>query len=383
MRKLIKLEKDENIVFNQNITEFFASEEIYMPIKENYHLLVKPGDYVYKGQIIIENNLNKVLSPVSGIVGSTVVKNVDDVFLKCLNIHNDFKEKSKTIRKKDIVYTKDTLINRLYECYFKYIASVFESKKINNLVISGIDDEPYILNNSYILNKYAKEILNVTDLLSSTFDINHTVIAIKNTQNKTIEKYVNKIGTYPNIGLSFIEDKYLLGNSFFLLEYLGLSQIDSLVIDVKTIVNIYDAIYYGHLPSETFISISGPCVSKNQVLKVKIGASLEEIINNNVKIKDNDVQFILNGLMTGHGCDIKNVIITNQTSGLIVIPNIKEEELKCNNCGLCYRICPVKINPKKAMDKKEKSANCIDCGLCSYICPCHINLRKFLRSENE
>ncbi len=81
------------------------------------------------------------------------------------------------------------------------------------------------------------------------------------------------------------------------------------------------------------------------MLKVKIGASLEEIINNNVKIKDNDVQFILNGLMTGHGCDIKNVIITNQTSGLIVIPNIKEAELKCNKCVLCYRRWRRKISP--------------------------------------
>ena len=383
MRKLIKLEKDDNIVFNQNITEFLSSEEIYVPIKSNYQLLVKNGDYVLKNQIIMENNLNKVISPVSGYVGEIVTKNVDDVIMKCLNIHNDFKEKARILKRREQSFTRDTLINKLYEYYFKYVASVFENKKINNLIISGIDDEPYILNNSYVLNKYPKEILETADLLSTVFSINHTVIVIKNTQNKTIEKYLNKIGTYPNLGLRFIDDKYLLGNPFFLLEYLNCQEIDSFVIDVKTILNIYEAINYNHLPSETFISISGSRVTKSQVLKVKLGSSLKEIVDNNIKIKGSNNQYILNGLMTGYGCDISNVIITNQTQGLIIIPNQKHEELPCNNCGLCNRICPVKVNPKRSMDKKIKSKNCIDCGLCSYICPCHINLRKFLRSEHE
>ena len=239
------------------------------------------------------------------------------------------------------------------------------------------------MNNAYILNKYPKEILEMTDILSKVFEIEHSMIIIKNNQNRNIEKYLNKIGTYPNIGLCFIDDKYLLGNSFFLLEYLELPERDSFVIDVKTMVNMYEAIKYDHFPSETFISISGPVLNKNQVLKVKIGASLKEIIDNNVKVKSNDVQYVLNGLMTGHGCDINNVVITNQTIGVVVIPNETTEELPCSSCGLCYRICPVKVNPKKVMDKKIISKNCIDCGLCSYICPCHINLRKFLRSENE
>ena len=96
-----------------------------------------------------------------------------------------------------------------------------------------------------------------------------------------------------------------------------------------------------------------------------------------------NVKYILNGLMKGHECDISNTIVTNQTIGLNIIHNINIKEYDCNSCGLCYRICPVKVNPKKIMDKKVLSKNCIDCGLCSYICPCYINLRRFLRSTNE
>ena len=58
MRKLIKLETDKNVIFNQNINEFISSDEIYIPIKSNYQSLVKIGEQVYKGQIILENNGN-------------------------------------------------------------------------------------------------------------------------------------------------------------------------------------------------------------------------------------------------------------------------------------------------------------------------------------
>lgn len=381
MRKLIKLETDKNVIFNQNINEFISSDEIYIPIKSNYQLLVKIGEQVYKGQIILENNLNKVISPISGIVGNIDNKMVDGKLMRCLNIHNDYKERMKSLRHKEIKYTKDTLISKLYENYFKYIANTLETKKINNLIINGLDDEPYILNNSYIVNKYAKELLFMTDLLASTFSIDHPLIAIKNNQTNTIDKYINRIGTYPKINLAFIEDKYLLGNPFFLLEYLSLKESDSLVIDVKTLLNIYNAIKYNELTCNTFITISGPGAVRSQVLKVKIGATLKDIIQNNIKVRKGSVKYILNGLMTGYECNIENTIVTNQTLGIIIIPDIDDEELPCNNCGLCYRICPVKINPKKAMDYHQPSKNCLDCGLCSYACPCHINLRKFLKEQ--
>ena len=45
-------------------------------------------------------------------------------------------------------------------------------------------------------------------------------------------------------------------------------------------------------------------------------------------------------------------------------------EEKCINCGLCYRVCPIGINPLK------KNNKCIKCGLCNYVCPSKINCLK-------
>ena len=384
MRKLIKLKKDISIVFNTQITEFLNPDGIYLPIKQNYKILVKPGEQVLKGQVVIENNLNKVISPISGIAHAACKKNVDGVMTNCLVLQNDFKEKSKGyIRKKELKFDKEIIISKLYEYYFKYIASVLESKKINNLIISGIEDEPYIANNVYVVNKFSKEILEMADILSTAFNIENTQIAMKSNDTRNIEVYLSKIGTYPNISLVLVDDKYLLGKSFFLLEYLNLKDLDTLVIDARTFLDMYNALKYNKSAYETFITVSGPSVSRSQVIKVKIGSLLKDVIDNSIKIKGKDNIYILDGLMTGHECDINQTVVTKNTTGVIVVPRLEEKESKCINCGLCFKICPVKVNPKKVMDTRRISNNCLDCGLCSYICPSHINLRRFLRGEYE
>lgn len=384
MRKLIKLKKDLSVVFSIGINEFLNPDIIYLPIKKNYKSLVKINDEVLKGQIVIENNLNKVISPISGIVLSCEKKNVDGVKENCLVIQNNFKEKAKNLsRKKDVKFDKETIVSKLYEYYFKYIASVLESKKINNLVISGIEDEPYIANNIYIINQYCKEILDMADTISTAFNISKTFIAMKSNDTRNIEKLLSKIGTYPNISLTLVDDKYLLGNQFFLLENLGLTELDTLVIDARTLLDIYYALKYNKAPLETFITISGPSLIRSSVIKVKVGTKIKDIIDNNYKLSCKNNLYVLNGLMTGCECDIDNTIVTRNTAGVIVIPKEDHEEKKCINCGLCLKVCPVKVNPKKVMDGRKISKNCFDCGLCSYICPSHINLRKFLRGEYE
>lgn len=383
MRKLIKLQKDLSICYSSTIVDFLNPDQVYIPKKDNYELLVKQNENVLKGQIILENNLNKVISPISGIVKGLINKNVDGKIQKTVVIQNDFKEKEKSNNRKIKKYNKEIIISKLYEYYFKYIASILESKKINHLIIKGLDDEPYIVNNSYVLNSYHREILELADLLTTQFNIANTLIVIKSNDTSNIEKYLANIGTYPNIHIKLIEDYYLIGNDYFLLENLTLSERDTLVIDAKTFLEMYYALFYNKYFHETFITISGKSIEKAYVIKAKTGSLLSDVITKFIKYKDEKHIYILNGLMTGTKCDPQKTIITKNTKGVIIIPDEEIPSTKCISCGLCYKICPVKVNPKKVMDSHKISNNCLDCGLCSYICPSYINLRKYLRGEYE
>jgi len=53
---------------------------------------------------------------------------------------------------------------------------------------------------------------------------------------------------------------------------------------------------------------------------------------------------------------------------------------KCNACGLCQKVCPVKLNPLEGLDSIE----CIRCLNCLKVCPKKaIKVQVLIRNENE
>ena len=257
MRELISLNKNYNYLLDNNLIMQLDPDYVYIPIKKNYNLLVKSNDLVYKEQIIMENNLNKIISPVSGIAKEIKICNVLGSGVPCLVIENDFKEKNKSSHKKNKIDCSDALISKLYEYYFKYIASTLENHKIHNLVINGIEDEPYIFNNPFILNNYCKEILDMADMISDYLKVTKTIIAVKESDTNNINKCLSILGTYLSIKLSLTPDKYLLGNNYFLRESLNLNEENTLVLTAKELLDMYNAIKYDKYITETFVTISG------------------------------------------------------------------------------------------------------------------------------
>lgn len=379
MRKLIKLDRIYDIKFASKIFSFMDPDHIYVPIEDGYELIKKQNSKVLKNEAILENKLKKIKSSISGKIIGTTNLICDEALKECIVIENNYEENTKETKNKIKSVTTEDIISTLASLNFDDYLNIIRTRKISNIVVNGLEDEPYIENNPYILQLYANEILKMTDVFSDTFKIKNSYIAIKSNDTENINLFLSKIGTYTNINLSLIEDKYLLGTNFFLLENMGLSE-NSLVISAKDMLSIYNGLVYNDFKDNTFITIASPFLEKSYVVNVKIGTLLSDVFQKlNIDIKD--ALYIYNGLMTGYEIDYKKCVVTNNTKAVLIIPNENEEAKKCNLCGMCYKICPVKVNPKNVMDTGKKSKNCIDCGLCTYICPCKINLRKYLRGQ--
>lgn len=379
MRKLIKLEKKLNILFDNEIYEYLNPDYVYLPIYDGFELLKKQDDKVLINEIVVENKLNKIKSPISGVIKGTTFLNIYNKKTKCVVIENTYEEKEK-INNKNITLTRANIISALSENNYLSFAKMLENKNIKNLIINGMEDEPYIQNNPFILKKYANKLLKLIDDFVNIFQIDNAFISIKSNDTDNINLFLSKIGTYPKINLSLINDYYLLAQDYFLLENMNLSNEDSLVISASDLYKIYKLLN-DELSYTTFVSIVSPFLPKSFVVNVKNGSLIKDVLKRlNIKKFDNAL-YICNGLMTGYEIDLDKEVITENTKGLIITNKDTFKEEKCNLCGMCYKICPVKVNPKKVMDTGIKSKSCIDCGLCSYICPCKINLRKYLRSE--
>jgi electron transport complex protein RnfC len=377
MKKLVELDKDYSIKLKSQVTSFLSPDYIYIPLKNN-KVNLKLNDKINKGSIIFNN----VYSPVSGdIVGVKECTLYNDKKDKCIVIHNDFKEKQNTriaIRKKITNLTKEEIVSSLFNDKFK---DIFNNLSIKKLIISGIDDEPYIANQIFIQKENTKIILEMIDALLTVFLGSEAIIALKNTDGENIESYNNYLGTYKNISLKLVDDLYLIGKEEFLIDYLHIKE-DYLYLTASDIYELYSYIKKRKPLVEKYITITGNAISNPQVLNVKLGTKVIDLLlsNYDASILENDLY--VNGLMQGDNMDVKDLIITEEFEGIVIMKKKEKQEYSCIKCGKCINICPISSNPMLAY-KDKKNVPCLNCGLCTYICPSYINLRKYLRCYSK
>ncbi len=366
---LIKIEKDKSIVPNEEITYFLNPDYIYIPIK---NITVKQNEFIYKKQII---GKNKEYSQVSGKVFGTRKCNIMKHWQRTLVIANDYREYCKNIQNKKISFNIPNLL-KLVENDKRLYNLVKSNKKFNNIVISVVNDDPYVYNKIYLLKENIKEILDFLEKLRLLYKSGNNMLIIKNNEAFVIDKCLKVIGSYPSIKLSLVSDEYLLENKSVLKEKLRLDG-DTLYLDIKDIVKMIN-LFKNNKETTKLITISGNNVLVNKVLRVKINTSLKEIIDKFIEIKSQKYDIYINGLLRGFKLDnLNDFIVTEEVEAINIMKKNVYRESKCIKCGKCIAVCPFLVNPV-TLENKEK---CIQCGLCTYICPCYINLKERLEKR--
>lgn len=378
MKLLVKLEKNPNVNIVNQIFDYLNPTQIYVPIFDK--TTFKMNDYVYKNTFF-----GKYILSVSGnITGSKKIL-LNNRYVPALKITNDFKENVEFKKRKKKFNTKEELINILKSFSLEKIANKLEAKSnINKLIISSIDEEIYSLKEFMILSNFYNEILDTIEVLLKTFSLKEALIATKNTDFLSIKNVKSIIGTYPNIKINLLPDKYLIGNDKFLCNYLNESENNTLILSTSDIYDIYNTVIKGKYITENMITISGDALLKSLVINTKIGVSLKDLIKNFITITDDNYDVYINGYLTGNKIEnINDIIITKDIDSIVINKRKEEEETSCINCGACMQICPVNINVKHCYFNKLNSKKCLGCGLCNYICPAKLKLKEIIKSDNN
>lgn len=383
MQKLIEIPKDQSILVSSNILKCDKPDCVYIPILPNSKLAVKKNTTVSIGSILYKISDEAITSPISGTVKEIKKINTINGTRDTLVIANDFKEKNitKPTPKSATKKVQPETINQTLSHFNLDLTSKKE------LVLSCLDDEPYVVTESFYLFLCLDGYLDLLDKLSQIYNLNIT-ICVKSSNSENINKLLECLGMYPNIKLRIIPNLYLLGKDEFMIKYLNLAKEETTILKSSVFYNIYNLIERNRPKSDKLVTITGNGLHNPKVVKVKIGTKVEDIISSVINLKEESLIYILNGLMTGVKKDIENLIITEDLNSILIMKEKKEcQEAKCINCGACLDICPVNINPLLLKNPKyyEKVKDkCLKCGLCSYICPSHINFNKYLfGGENE
>lgn len=387
MQKLVKINKDKNVKISNQLYEYLNPEYTYIPIYKGYRITFNDSNNIYKEERVLETDKKiPIYSPVSGIIagGCNKIK-FNNKAVPCAVISNNYKEE---LNKK--IPANRNYKNMSKEKFFEtllemgtldaekeeelLINSFYNIEETKCLVIKCFDNEPYIENVSFILKDNRELIFDTVDALRNILQIKQAILLFKDNDTDNIIKFNNIIGSYPNITIKLIPDLYPLNNNELLKELVFHIKKDSKetikFTSIQNILNIYNAIKRRRQTIEKYITISGDAIENPCVINVKIGTRIKELLQNIIKIKEKDVIYYANGPLSGYEIKkINDLIVTNDFNGLIINKKEDNNPDKCINCGKCYRICPMGIDPKNL--NKEK---CIRCGLCSYFCPSNINL---------
>lgn len=376
MVKLIKLDIDPKIEVAEKIESFLNPDYIYIPLPPSKKdvkksLKIKKFDHLYAN----------FYAPISGVLKNVSISKLPSgKDVNCLVYENDFQEKRQIetkIRKKINNMTKEEVLNSIYDA--KILTKLNSNPRI--FLISGIDDEPYILNEAYLQRQFTKQIVDTVALLTSIYNGSKAYIVLKNTDSITITAYQNIIGMYDNINLKLVDDYFLIGKEPFLKEYLHLKN-DVVYFKASDVYALYLSLQKRIPLVEKYITISGNGIKKPLVIKTKIGVKVVDIFNKYFNEFNGDVVFYTNGMMQGKELDIGELIVTPELDGIIVMKREKRRPEKCIKCGKCISICPIKMNPLLAY-KLGLKINCLRCGLCTYICPSYIPLQRYLSGDDD
>lgn len=371
MIKLVTLKEKHELNIVNKIYDFKNPSKIYIPIYTD--TTFKMNDYIYKNTYF-----GDYTTSISGYIKGSKEIIVSNKKITAIEIDNDFKENVSNRKRKKKITSKEALINILDEYNLKYISNKLkEINNINNIIVVSIDEESYSVKELMRLSHNYPEILETFDFLLNILNLSQGILATKNTNFKSIKNVKSIIGTYPNIKISLLPDKYLISYKEFICECLNQKKEETLLLATNEMYAIYNVIKKAKDITEQLITISGNAIKKSLVINIRIGTLLEEVIKEFIEIIDNNYEIYINGYLQGIKIsDVSKVIIDRNIDSVIINKMEEDNETECINCGACKKICPFNINVKNCYFDKMKHKNCIGCGLCNYICPAKINLKK-------
>lgn len=398
-----------------------APEYLYYPMAMHIGKPAKPvvkvGDTVKIGTLLGESEGGLSANIHSSVSGEVVSVGEEEGFRgesEAIVVKNDFKDEKEKLEDLGEDISIEDFTSRLEEAgitgkggagFPAHIKYDMERHEAKYLLINGAECEPYSTADHRCMVEYADEIVKITNLIIKIYRIDEAYIAveenmpesrraledaIRNNEGNNIKVYMLP-AIYPQ-GHAGIQIDEVLGIEIKEGERSG--DIGVLQSNVSTIKAIYDAVFKNESFHKRIITVTGPMIKDPKNLMVRIGTSVEHLVEECGGFHDGERINISGGPMMGKSFDDLGLAADKDTTTLLFLRKYpKEEERPCIRCARCVDHCPVSLQPiliSSAYRNREyhmgiplKSESCISCGTCSYICPSKINLLDDIQKLNK
>lgn len=268
-------------------------------------------------------------------------------------------------------------------------------RKVDALVINGVECEPYLTADHRLMLERTKEVLEGIMICNRILNPARTIIGIEENKKDAalaLEKEI-ELRSLP-IEVCLLRMKYPQGDEKQLINATIGREIPSgklpldvgaVVVNVGTTYAVYEALAYGKPLYERIVTVTGDCIAQPCNVIAPIGAKVKDLIAFAGGFSKEPDKLVSGGPMMGFAFYDEETPIAKGTSGILAITDEKDyRKSACLNCGKCVAACPIGLVPTKLYSLitharyEEAMANhlmdCKECGCCSFSCPAHLDL---------
>ena len=264
-------------------------------------------------------------------------------------------------------------------------------KKIDVLILNGIECEPYLTADHRLMLEYPGDIVKGMRIMMKILGVKRGIIGIESNKPDAVKVMLDAIKDEEGMEVNVFPVKYPQGAEKQLIKAALNREVPSggLPMDVGVIVQnvgtskaVYEAVALHKPLTHRVLTVTGPGVKEPKNLLVPIGTKFQDVIDFCGGITEKAAKIIMGGPMMGLTQPNLNVPVIKGTSGILILEedssHLPEEE-PCIGCGRCVEVCPVHLLPTTLQllvnnEKFDEAENlhimdCIECGSCAFICP--------------
>ncbi|MBI5586799.1 MAG: electron transport complex subunit RsxC [Deltaproteobacteria bacterium] len=277
-----------------------------------------------------------------------------------------------------------------------------KGKAIDTVLLNGCECEPFLTaDHRIMIEETDKVVWGLRALMKATGAANG-LIGVEENKPDAVEALKKAAGGHSDIRIIVTETKYPQGAEKMLIKAALNRKVPTgrLPLDVGVVVNnvgtaaaIFEAINHKKPLIERIVTVSGNGIKEPKNLKVRIGTTFEEVINQCGGLAgDAEMEVLNGGPMMGVAQTTLTVPVLKGTSGITVLTAASIKPLKydpCIRCASCVEVCPMALMPYRLGDygrtarvaefKDWAGLSCIECGCCAYVCPSKRPLLQWIR----
>ncbi|MDR1297616.1 MAG: 4Fe-4S dicluster domain-containing protein [Deltaproteobacteria bacterium] len=276
------------------------------------------------------------------------------------------------------------------------------------VLVNGAECEPLLQVDQQLARERAGDLAEALEAVVGALGAKEGILAFKEKYHGAVDALGGRIKNKPSLSLRPLGNYYPMGDEQVLVyEVLGRVVPEgglplacgALVMNVESLLNVYDALSVKKPVTETWLTVAG-AVARPATYKVPVGVSMREVVDFSGGALVPDPVVINGGPMMGRLEEDLSAPVTKLTKGLIVLGRdhpravskmrrlgqmMRIARTACCHCMFCTDLCPRyllghRLHPDKVMrlasygrtgrpaDRAGEVFLCCECGLCEQAC---------------